>query len=198
MLKLATSILVAAVAAVVLVAAAVSGVVAALIGPGSSEPASSPSQAALADIPANYLDVYQQAAPVCPGLDWTVLAGIGKVETNHGRSNLPGVHSGSNSAGAGGPMQFLESTFDSVVARHPLPPGGSHPPSRYNPHDAIYAAAHYLCDSGARNGRDLHRAILTYNYADWYVNEVLGQAARYKQAATNAQSSPQAPQAQGS
>lgn len=198
MLKLATTVLVAAVAAVVLVAAAVSGVVAALTRSGSSGPASPPSQAALADIPGDYLALYQQAAPGCPGLDWTVLAGIGKVETNHGRSNLPGVHSGSNSAGAGGPMQFLSSTFDSIVARHPLPPGGSHPPSRYNPHDAIYAAANYLCDSGARGSRDVHDAILTYNHAEWYVSEVLSQAARYKQAANSggdARFSPQARQA---
>lgn len=33
-------------------------------------------------------------------LDWAVLAAIGKVETNHGRLNAPGVHSGANSAGA--------------------------------------------------------------------------------------------------
>src|ERR1700704_6826229 len=41
----------------------------------------------------------------------------------------------------GGPMQFLQTTFDSVVAGHPVPPGGASPPSRYKPHDAIYAAA---------------------------------------------------------
>jgi cell wall-associated NlpC family hydrolase len=54
-----------------------------------------------------------------------------------------------NSAKAGGPMQFLQPTFDSVVARHPIPPGGAHPPSRYNPHDAIFA----------------------YNHAEWYVRK---------------------------
>ncbi|WHT20197.1 bifunctional lytic transglycosylase/C40 family peptidase [Crossiella sp. CA-258035] len=143
-----------------------------------------PSAAALGDIPGHYLTLYRSASNLCPGLNWSILAAIGKIETDHGRSTLPGVHSGQNHAGAGGPMQFLASTFTSVTARHRLPPGGETPPSRYNPHDAIHAAAHYLCDSGARDGRDLYRAIFTYNRADWYVRNVLDQAARYAEAAT--------------
>ena len=105
-----------------------------------------PSPTALANIPANYLTLYQAAAATCPGLAWTVLAGIGKIESDHGRSTLPGVHTGANSGGAQGVMQFLPSTWASVLARHPIPPGGSNPPSPYNPHDAIYTAAAYLCD----------------------------------------------------
>lgn len=74
-------------------------------------------------------------------------------------------------------MQFLQNTFDRVVSRHPLPPGdATTPPSRYNPRDAIYTAAAYLCDSGARHGRDLHGAIFAYNHAEWYVSHVLTQA----------------------
>lgn len=48
-----------------------------------------PSPQAIADIPANYLALYQDAARVCPGLHWSILAAIGKVESNHGRSTLP-------------------------------------------------------------------------------------------------------------
>jgi cell wall-associated NlpC family hydrolase len=144
----------------------------------SSNGTSQPSADALADIPADYLALYRAAAHGCPGLDWSILAAVGKIETDHGRSALPGVHSGTNSAGAAGPMQFLQATFDAVIARHPLPPGGAAPPSRYNPHDAIYAAAYYLCDSGADHG-DLHAALYAYNHADWYVQEVLVQAAKY-------------------
>src|SRR4029453_11154845 len=60
-----------------------------------------------AAIPAGYLTLYQRAPRRhCPGLPWTILAGIGKVESNHGRSRLPGVRSGWNQAGAAGPMQF--------------------------------------------------------------------------------------------
>ncbi|MFF0492904.1 NlpC/P60 family protein [Nocardia sp. NPDC004068] len=139
---------------------------------------SEPSPQARQDIPPDLLVLYQAAANDCPGLDWSVLAAIGKIETDHGRSSLPGVRSGENAAGAAGPMQFLAPTFDSVVARHPLPPGGASPPSRYNPSDAIHAAAYYLCDSGAPT--DLHAAIFAYNHADWYVDQVLDQAARYR------------------
>lgn len=161
-----------------LFAAAAGGVVSSLLGGGTS----SPSTSALTDIPAGYLTLYQQATGVCPGLDWSILAAIGKIESDHGRSQLPGVQNGENAVGAGGSMQFLESTFTAVIGRHPIPPGGATPPSRYNPHDAIYAAAFELCDNGARNGHDLRAAIFAYNHADWYVNDVLRQAAQYSQA----------------
>ncbi|GAB3677460.1 peptidoglycan DD-metalloendopeptidase family protein [Saccharopolyspora tripterygii] len=185
MAKIAASAIGAFVTLIAIIAAAVSGVVA-VLGAGNSAVNSQPSLAALADIPGNYLTLYQQAAPACPGLDWSILAAIGKIETDHGRLDVEGVHSGENFAHAGGPMQFLQPTFNSVIAEHPPPPGGSAPPSRYNPHDAIYAAAAYLCDSGAGDGRDLYRAIFTYNNADWYVRKVLDQADAYKAAQQNA------------
>src|SRR3712207_5350210 len=86
----------------VLIAAGVSGAISAVFGRGSSQL----SATALADVPADYLALYREAAGVCPRLDWSILAAIGKIESNHGRSTLPGVSSGENSAGAGGPMQF--------------------------------------------------------------------------------------------
>jgi cell wall-associated NlpC family hydrolase len=138
-----------------------------------------PSRAALTDIPSDYLALYMDAAATCPGLDWSVLAAIGKTETDHGRSPLPGVHSGANEAGARGPMQFLLPTFQNVVAQHPPPQGGATPPSPYNPHDAIYAAAAYLCDSGARTGKNIPGAVKTYNPDDSYVSQVLTQAQTY-------------------
>lgn len=148
--------------------------------------ASAPSASALADIPADMLALYQKAAGVCPGLDWSVLAGVGSIETNHGRLQAPGVNNGENFAGAGGPMQFLESTFDSVVSSHRIPPGGASPPSRYNPYDAVHAAAYYLCDNGARNSQNIRNALWHYNHADWYVNDVLSRAARYADAQQHA------------
>ncbi|MFF5985945.1 C40 family peptidase [Prauserella flavalba] len=194
MLKLATGAIAAIAGLIVLAAAGVSGVASAIFGGGAS--ASQPSQAALADIPGNYLALYRQAATTCPGLDWSVLAAIGKIETDHGRSTLPGVHSGENEAHAAGPMQFLQETFDGVVARHPIPPGGANPPSRYNVHDAIYAAAAYLCESGARDNRDLYGAVFTYNNSDSYVSQVLNQAAQYKAADTASGDQAPSPQAQ--
>ena len=71
-----------------------------LIGGGT------PSPQAQQDIPPQLLPVYQTAADSCPGLPWSVLAAIGKVETDHGRSTAPGVTSGANFAGAAGPMQI--------------------------------------------------------------------------------------------
>lgn len=133
------------------------------------------------DIPPAFCALYVAAARVCPGLGWSILAAIGKIETDHGRLDAPGVTSGENFAGAGGPMQFLEPTFAGVLGRHALPPGGATPPSRYNPHDAVHAAAFYLCDSGAP--QDLYKAIFAYNHADWYVRDVLAQARKYAESA---------------
>src|SRR5690349_5960237 len=79
--------------------------------PAGGPAVAAPSAAALADIPPGYLTLYTRAATVCPGLNWAVLAAIGKIETDHGRSTLPGVTSGENPAGAGGPMQFLRPSF---------------------------------------------------------------------------------------
>ncbi len=174
-------IFLAAVALVVVLAAAtIHGVAKAFLGddPTPSDP--TPSDTALADIPADYLTLYQRAAATCPGLDWPILAAIGKVETDYGRSHAPGVHAGTNAAGAAGPMQFLLPTFGAVVARHPPPSGGAHPPSPYNPHDAIYAATAYLCEHGARDHHDIPGSVFAYNHARWYVAQVLAQAARYR------------------
>lgn len=123
------------------------------------------------DIPATYATLYK-TAPLCPGLDWTVLAAVGKIETNHGRSPLPGVHSGTNSAGAAGPMQFLAGTWRATRKRHP-----DIGPNIYDPAHAIPAAAHLLCDSGA--SASIRKALFAYNHSNTYVNDVLAQARRY-------------------
>ncbi|MFJ9710826.1 NlpC/P60 family protein [Streptomyces sp. NPDC101234] len=135
-----------------------------------------PSKQALADIPSYMLALYQRAAPECPGLPWTVLAAIGKVETDHARN--PTMIS---TAGAVGPMQFLPSTFTSYA--YPVPPGGKNPPTPWDPVDAAYAAARLLCANGAKNGENLRRAIWHYNHDDAYVNRVLKIADNYAAAA---------------
>ena len=140
-------------------------------------PGGKPAGLAGAGIPADYLAWYAGAARTCPGLPWAVLAGIGKVESDHGQSDLPGVRSGANAAGAEGPMQFLPATFGefAVDADHGLPV------SPYDPADAIYTAARMLCADGARGGTTagIRQAIFAYNHAGWYVREVLSWAARY-------------------
>jgi len=134
--------------------------------PSTAQP--QPKGKARGDIPAQYLALYRRYGGMCPGLSWGVLAGIGKVETNHGRLRLPGVRSGENFAGAGGPMQFLSGTWK----RHGK--GGN----RYDPRDAIQAAARKLCADGA--SRDLRRAIFAYNHAWWYVDKVMAWRRAYE------------------
>jgi hypothetical protein len=138
--------------------------------PARQPPASS---TATTDIPAGYLRLYQQAGRRYR-VPWSVLAGIGKVESDHGRSRLPGVRSGANFAGACGPMQIgcvPGSAAGNSWARY----------GRGSPHDpaaAIPAAARYLVGHGAH--RNLDRAIYGYNHAWWYVAKVKRWATRYR------------------
>ncbi len=138
-----------------------------------------PSAAATAAIPAGMLRLYERAAATCPGLPWTVLAGIGTVESGNGTSDLPGGHSGANQAGAEGPMQFEPTTF--AAYDRPVPPGGASPPSPYDPADAVYAAARDLCANGAAGGADLPGAVFAFNHDTRYVAEVLALARAYGQ-----------------
>jgi hypothetical protein len=156
---------------VVIATAAGAGLEALLVG---GDVAPSPAAAA---IPPAMLALYEEAAATCPGLPWTVLAAIGTIESDNGTSNLPGVHSGANSAGAEGPMQFEPATF--AAYDEPVPPGGADPPSPYDAVDAGYAAARMLCANGARDGANLGAAIFDYNHDETYVSEVLHLAAQY-------------------
>ncbi len=155
------------------------GAAIALAGGGPSQAATPSPQAnvsalARAEIPARYLRLYV-AAGQRYGLDWAILAGIGKVECDHGRDPSPSCtqEGAENSAGAGGPMQFLASTW----ALYGVAAGGGRP-DRWDPADAIYSAANYLRASGAPG--DYRAAIYAYNHAWWYVEDVLSWASRYR------------------
>jgi hypothetical protein len=128
-------------------------------------------------IPSAMLSLYRAAAATCAGLPWTVLAAIGTVESDNGQSNLPGVHSGANEAGAEGPMQFEPATF--AMYDQPVPPGGVAPPSPYDPLDAVFAAARLLCADGAGITASLGQAIFDYNHSGAYVAQVLAVARSY-------------------
>jgi cell wall-associated NlpC family hydrolase len=136
-----------------------------------------PSILAISDIPPAYLALYMGAAQTCPGLPWGVLAGIGKVESDHGQSTVPGVRSGANFAGAEGPMQFEPATFGRYAT------DGDHDGqlSPYDPGDAIYTAATILCANGAASGTQagIRQAVFAYNHSWAYVDDVLSWAARY-------------------
>jgi hypothetical protein len=150
--------------------------------PAAARPARQalPSAAARADIPAGYLTLYRQAAPYCPGLSWTILAGVGKVESDHGRARLRGVRDGWNQAGAAGPMQFGigKGRAGNAWARFDRDYDRDGRTSVYDPGDAIPAAARYLCDAGAPQRLDA--ALYAYNPSSAYVARVKRWAARYR------------------
>ena len=118
------------------------------------------------EIPPFLLPIYQ-ACGTEYGIPWEVLASINKIETGFG-TNL-----NVSSAGAVGWMQFLPSSWET----YGLDANGDGRKDPYNPVDAICAAAHYLKVAGG--AKDLYNAILAYNHADWYVQEVLLYARAY-------------------
>ncbi len=97
------------------------------------------------EIPPVYLRLYLAAAQRY-GLDWAVLAAIGKVECDHGRDPDPSCHKEGavNGAGAGGPMQFIASTW----ARYGVDGNGDGRIDRWDAADAIFSASNYLRASG--------------------------------------------------
>jgi hypothetical protein len=126
------------------------------------------------EIPPRYLQLYIAAAQRYR-LDWAILAGIGRVECDHGRDPSPSCtqEGAVNFAGAGGPMQFLASTWE----RYGVDPYSNGPPDRWNPTDAIFSAANYLRAAGAPENYE--KAIYAYNHASFYVEEVEVWARRY-------------------
>jgi lysophospholipase L1-like esterase len=150
-----------------------------------------PTQLANDDIPADYLQ-YAHDAEEKTNVPWNVLMGISKVESDLGRSNLPGVHSGANYAGAAGPMQIgirgaAGNTWGGTP-RHRVEDhaggvasdgNGDGWEDVYDPADAILGAAKYLKSNGAP--ADLHRAIFAYNHLESYVAQVMNNARSYAQ-----------------
>ncbi|MEW6581197.1 MAG: NlpC/P60 family protein [Actinomycetota bacterium] len=159
-------------------------------GAGSSAFASEPREASpgpdAADIPPDMLNLYRAAAQTCPGLPWTVLAGVGEVETRHGglaggrryplRAGLGWALDIRSPAGARGPMQFLPATW----AAYGLDADGDGAANVDDPVDAVHGAARYLCANGAGDPARLRGALFAYNHADWYVDDVLARAAGYR------------------
>src|SRR6266542_5959074 len=140
-------------------------------------------------IPANYLAIYRRSGARF-GIAWQVLAGIGEVESDHGRANMPGVRTGQNGFGAAGPMQIgiggaagdqwggpavhqASQHFGGVATDG----DGNGIDSVYAAADAIPGAARYLVGHGAPG--DLSAAIFAYNHLESYVQDVLSWASKY-------------------
>jgi len=146
-----------------------------------------PSADAGRSIPGPYLSLYREAARVSQ-MPWPVLAAIGSIETDHGRSRAPGVRSGLNRHGCcAGPMQF--NTRDgppSTWTRYGLDGNQDGSKDIYDPEDAIPSAAGYLSELARRARGNVTQAILGYNPSPAYVREVLARARAYARA-TNRQ-----------
>ncbi len=123
---------------------------------------------AAADIPADYLVDYQQAAAGF-GLDWRLLAAVGKVASDHGRRPTGCAPTRS---GARGPLQFLAGTFATAAKL-----AGIAEPDICDPADAIPAAAAFLRSNGAPD--DWQRALASYHPVAGYPALVLDWAQRY-------------------
>src|ERR1700678_2893523 len=140
-------------------------------------------------IPANYLHWYQKVGQQY-GVPWTILAGIGTVESDNGQTTLPGVHSGANAFGAAGPMQIgIGGAAGNVwggAAVHPASEvvdgvatdeDGGPDASVYDPADAIAGAAKYLLEFDVQTNPSA--AIFSYNHLQSYVQSVLYYAGSY-------------------
>ncbi len=120
------------------------------------------------EIPPFLLPIYQACGSEY-GIPWQVLAAINRIETGFG------TNVNTSYAGAMGWMQFMPGTWDA----YGVDANGDRKKDPYNPVDAICAAANYLSASGYAD--DPRTAIFAYNRADWYVDDILTNAAAYAQ-----------------
>lgn len=164
-----------------------------------------PSEQAVADIPPTLLSLYLVNAAPCAGLPWQVIAGIGKVESDHGRFGgsslqtdgtvsppivgiaLDGTNKTATIRDTDHGYLDGDSTWDHAVGPFQFIPSswaifgrdgnadGVQDPQ--NVLDAIPAVIAHLCPTGAIT--DLNAAIFGYNRSDTYVQLVLDWAARY-------------------
>jgi membrane-bound lytic murein transglycosylase B len=167
-------------------------------------------------IPNMALNAYRVAAarmdhvdPGC-GIDWALLAGIGRVESDHGRFggavfNANGTTTpkiigpaldGRTWDYVPAPANGLALDGDAVYA-HALGPmqfipqtwagygadeNGDGVADVFNINDAALGAARYLCAAGGdlRTTAGQQRAVLTYNHSDEYLGQVLALADAYR------------------
>ena len=148
-----------------------------------------PAGAKAKSIPSNFLFWYKKVGQQY-GVPWTLLAGIGTVESNNGQTTLPGVHSGQNGFGAAGPMQIgIEGASGNtwggapvhaasqVVSGVATDEDGDGTASVYDPADAIAGAAKYLLEFQVQT--DPAGAVFAYNHLQSYVQSVLFYAGQY-------------------
>lgn len=170
-----------------------------------------PSDEAIGDVPPLVLAAYRDAVRQrCPAIPWSVLAGIGKVESDHGRFGRGRLQAdgrvtppiiGIPLDGTNGTAEIRDTddglfdgdvVYDRAVgpmqfipgtwATHGVDASGDGLADPHNAIDAIHAAAGYLCAVGGDDPTGLRRALWSYNRSWDYVDEVLDWAARYQSA----------------
>jgi hypothetical protein len=165
-------------------------------------------------IPNVALNAYRVAAarmdassPSC-GIDWSLLAGIGRIESNHGRYG--GAVLGADGSSApkilgppldGGQFAYIGDSDDGLYDEdmrydramgpmqfipttwrsYAVDGDGNGTTDPFNVNDAALGAANYLCTAGGdlTTQAGLIRAVLAYNHSDEYVAEVLALARAY-------------------
>ncbi|SFE30541.1 Membrane-bound lytic murein transglycosylase B [Blastococcus tunisiensis] len=165
-------------------------------------------------IPNVALNAYRVAAarmasakPGC-GIDWSLLAGIGRVESNHGRyggavlapngSATPKILGPALDGGrfayigdSDGGVWDGDTTYDRAMGpmqfipttwrSYAIDADGSGVADPFDIDDAALASANYLCVAGGdlRTAAGQRRAVFAYNHSDEYVAEVLALARAY-------------------
>jgi membrane-bound lytic murein transglycosylase B len=165
-------------------------------------------------IPNVALNAYRLAAarmasvdPGC-GIDWSLLAGIGRIESNHGQYGGATLSTNGDSTPRiigqvldGTKFDFIADTdhgrldgdpvFDHAVGPMQFVPStwaaygadatGDGIADPFNMNDAALSSARYLCAAGGdlRTADGQIRAVLAYNHSDEYLSMVLAMAAAY-------------------
>jgi len=174
-------------------------------GAAAGQATFNPSEAAIDDIPPLLLELYIDTATLCPGLPWQIVAGIGKVESNHGRHGgaslrldgrvlppiigirLDGTNDTATIADTDDGRLDGDPVWDRAVGPFQFIPSswaifgvdgnGDGIKDPHNVFDAIPAAVAHLCPTGAVS--DVEAAIFSYNHSHSYVTAVLEWAATY-------------------
>ena len=164
----------------------------AVVLPGATEAGKMPVTIDNSPIPALAVLAYKKAATKAPcTIGWYLLAGIGKIESNHGRFGgarftttgdvVPAIQGPPTylaGARAQGPMQFMPTTWVSWGADGNSD-GTADPQNEF---DATRSAADYLCADAAdlTVAANARRAVFSYNHLDSYVTDVMAYATAYR------------------